>query len=252
MRTERIILSREAPILSSSAAAPTGAEVERESSGRRAGIPPLADTPHSLSVVEEREHVRRCAEGDQDSTGQLYDAYVARLYRYCLVRVGNETDAEDLAEEIFIKALGAIGGFEWRDLGSSDRSPFGAWLFRIAHNHVASHHRRQAVRGPSFEVPEWIPDEDRGPQELAETQLTIEEVFALVEELPDAQREVIRLRFGAGLNVAETAEALDKRQSNVKVLQHKGVKRLRELLAAQGATSEEPATAGADGKRQAR
>ena len=89
----------------------------------------MADTPHPLTVAEEREHVRRCAEGDQDSTGQLYDAYVARLYRYCLVRVGNETDAEDLAEEIFIKALGAIGRFEWRNLGSSDRSPFGAWLF---------------------------------------------------------------------------------------------------------------------------
>ncbi len=213
----------------------------------------MAETPHSLSVADEREHVRRCAEGDQDSTGQLYDAYVARLYRYCLARVGNETDAEDLAEEIFIKALRAVGGFEWRDLGSSDRSPFGAWLFRIAHNHVASHHRRAAVRGPMFEVPEWIPDEDRGPAELAETQLTIEEVFALVEQLPNAQREVIRLRFGAGLNVAETAEALDKRQSNVKVLQHKGVKRLRELLAAQAAASaEEPATAGADGKQTTR
>ena len=218
----------------------------------------MADTPHPLTVADEREAVRRCAQGDQESTGLLYDAYVARLYRYCLVRVGNETDAEDLAEEIFIKALEAIDRFEWRDLGSSERSPFGAWLFRIAHNHVASHHRRAAVRGPAFELPEWIADEDRGPAELAETQLTIEEVFALVEELPAAQREVIRLRFGAGLNVAETAEALDKRQSNVKVLQHKGVKRLRELLAAREAPEgetirdDEPATAGSDGSRQAR
>ena len=204
----------------------------------------VGDSPLPLTVAEEREHVRRSASGDQVSTGLLYDAYVARLYRYCLARVGNETDAEDLAEEIFIKALGAIGGFEWRDLGSSDRSPFGAWLFRIAHNHVASHHRRAAVRGPSFEVPEWIPDDSRGPQELAEIQLTIEEVFALVEQLPDAQREVIRLRFGAGLNVAETAEALDKRQSNVKVLQHKAVKRLREFLLAQAAQTSGPAAAG--------
>lgn len=197
--------------------------------------PALADTPQSLTVSDEREHVRRCAEGDQASTGALYDAYVARLYRYCLARVGNEADAEDLAEEIFIKALRAIGGFEWRDLGASDRSPFGAWLFRIAHNHVASHHRRASVRGPMSEVPEWIPDGNRGPAELAETQVTIEEVFRLVEELPEAQREVIRLRFGAGLNVAETAEALDKRQSNVKVLQHKAVKRLRQLLEEQTA-----------------
>jgi RNA polymerase sigma-70 factor (ECF subfamily) len=213
----------------------------------------MAENSSSRAVADEREYVQRCADGDQKAAGLLYDVYVTRLYRYCLVRVGNETDAEDLAEEIFIKALGAIDRFEWRDLGSSERSPFGAWLFRIAHNHVASHHRRAAVRGPSLEVPEWIPDEDRGPAELAEIQLTIEEVFALVDQLPDAQREVIRLRFGAGLNVAETAEALDKRQSNVKVLQHKGVKRLRELLAAQAAASDEqPATAGTDGNQSAR
>jgi len=213
----------------------------------------MAENSSSRAVADEREYVQRCADGDQEAAGLLYDVYVTRLYRYCLVRVGNETDAEDLAEEIFIKALGAIDRFEWRDLGSSERSPFGAWLFRIAHNHVASHHRRAAVRGPSLEVPEWIPDEDRGPAELAEIQLTIEEVFALVDQLPDAQREVIRLRFGAGLNVAETAEALDKRQSNVKVLQHKGVKRLRELLAAQAAASDEqPATAGTDGNQSAR
>ena len=244
---------RAEPILLASAEAQTSATAGRGSSGRRAGIPPLADTPHSLTVADEREHVRRCAEGDQNSTGQLYDAYVARLYRYCLVRVGNEADAEDLAEEIFIKALGSINRFEWRDLGSSGRSPFGAWLFRIAHNHVASHHRRAAVRGPSLEVPEWLPDEDRGPAELAEIQLTIEEVFALVDQLPTAQRAVIRLRFGAGLNIAETAEALDKRQSNVKVLQHKGVKRLRQLLAAASAASgDEPATAGSSRSQDAR
>ena len=66
----------------------------------------MADMHHSLTITDEREAVRRCAEGDQQSTGLLYDAYVARLYRYCLTRVGNESDAEDLAEEIFIKALG--------------------------------------------------------------------------------------------------------------------------------------------------
>ena len=79
-------------------------------------------------------------------------------------------------------------------------------------------------------MPEWLEDSDRGPQELVETQLTIIEVFNAVEQLPQAQREVIRLRFAAGLNVAETAAALNKQPANVKVLQHKGVKRLKELL----------------------
>jgi RNA polymerase sigma-70 factor (ECF subfamily) len=197
----------------------------------------VAETSYSQAVADEREYVRRCVDGDQEAAGLLYDGYVARLYRYCLARVSNEADAEDLAEEIFLKALGAIDRFEWRDLGASDRSPFGAWLFRIARNHVASHHRSTAARGPMSEIPEWIPDGQRGPADLAETQVTIEEVFRLVDQLPEAQREVIRLRFGAGLNIAETAEALDKRQGNVKVLQHKAVKRLRSMLMQEASTA---------------
>jgi RNA polymerase sigma-70 factor (ECF subfamily) len=196
-----------------------------------------AKSETGLPVHLERTLVERAARGDPEAIGLLYDAYLARLYRYCLARVGNETDAEDLAEEIFLKVLGAVGGFEWREFGAGDRSPFAAWLFRIAHNHVVSFHRRTAVRrrlvreDAGGDVPEWVRDEARGPQDLAETRLTIEEVFAVVEELPEAQRDVIRLRFGAGLSVAETAAALGKQQTNVKVLQHKGVQRLKQLLA---------------------
>ena len=189
------------------------------------------------SVTCERQWVEQGARGEPDAVGSLYDTYITRLYRFCLARVGNESDAEDLAEEIFLKALDALDRFEWRPLGSGDRSPFAAWLFRIARNHVASFHRRAGARGRTAEIPEGLPDNRRGPAELAETQLAIDEVFALVSQLPNAQREVIELRFGAGLNVAETAEALGKQQANVKVLQHKGVRRLRDLLAEQEATA---------------
>ena len=176
--------------------------------------------------------------------GVLYDAYLPRVYRYCLARVSSREDAEDLAEDIFVKVLGAIDGFEWRPIGDGDRSPFAAWLFRIAHNHVVSFHRRAATRGPTAELSEAIEDRHRGPQELAETSLAIEEVFEAVRALPDAQREVILLRFAAGLTVAETAEALDKRQTNVKVLQHKGVQRLRRVLREPPRVEEEPQPTG--------
>ncbi len=219
-----------------------------------------------LPVETERLLVERAARGDQHAVGLLYDAYVEPLFRFCLSRVGNETDAEDLAEEIFIKVMRAVPGFEWRPMsgplissggdggtegGASgaaaggmvespagppleeERSPFRAWLFRIARNHVVSHYRRSALRSTVGEVPEWIADEHRGPAEIAETSITITEIFAAVEQLSPAQREVIQLRFGAGMTVAETAEALEKNETNVKVLQHKGIKRLKEILEAQ-------------------
>ncbi len=186
---------------------------------------------NGLTPDEERSLVDRARSGEQDALGALYDAYSERLYRYCLTRVGDETDAEDLAEDIFLKVLGAIERFEWRPGEGGQRIPFGAWLFRIARNEVASYQRRQATRPHSAELPESLHDTRRGPAELAETKLTIEEVFQAVRELPDAQREVILLRFSSGLTVAETAAALGKKVPNVKVLQHKGVQRLRAIFA---------------------
>lgn len=213
--------------------APGGVWPTRMSGAPGAALPGAFPT-HGLSPEVERELVDRARRGEQEAMGLLYDAYLPRLYRYCLKRVGNELDAEDLAEEVFLRVLRSIDRFEWRPAAEGQRIPFGAWLFRIARNHVASHHRRASVRRESAGLPEGmqesLPDEARGPQEIVELRSSIQEVFDLVHELPDAQREVVLLRFAAGLSVAETAEALGKRPGNVKVLQHKGVKRLKELL----------------------
>ena len=81
-------------------------------------------TPHldadTWTTEYERKCVARASDGDTAAVGELYDAYIDRLYRYCLVRVRNEADAEDLAEEIFLKVFRSIGQFEWRDFGKAD------------------------------------------------------------------------------------------------------------------------------------
>jgi RNA polymerase sigma-70 factor (ECF subfamily) len=196
--------------------------MNEDSRRERSGTP-------ALDYGAEREIVLRAQAGDVSAFGELYDAYAVRVFRFCNARVSSAADAEDLAEEVFLKAFQALGRFEWRD-ASRAKSPFAAWLFRIAGNHVISHYRRGASR-PAFEdLSESIRDERRGPEELAELQMTVREVFAAVEQLSTAQREVILLRFSAGLSVAETAETLGKQETNVKVLQHKGVKRLRQIL----------------------
>jgi RNA polymerase sigma-70 factor (ECF subfamily) len=192
----------------------------------------VSNRPAEQDLQQEHALVERARAGDERAFAALYTAYLPRLYRYCFGRVGNVAEAEDLAEEVFVKVLGGLATFEWRVASGAARSPFGSWLFRIAHNHVVSFHRRAVNRHAGGELPEDLRDDRRGPQELAETQLEIEEVFRVVRELPDAQRDVILLRFSSGLSVAETAAVLGKQQTNVKVLQHKGIRRLRALLAA--------------------
>jgi RNA polymerase sigma-70 factor (ECF subfamily) len=179
----------------------------------------------AVSAELERETVDRARDGDQQALADLYDWYMPRVYRYAVARLGNTAEAEDLTEEVFLKMLGAIGDFRWKNV------PFSSWLFRIAHNHVASHFRRNAQRGgATTEISEEVIDWRHDLASAVEDRITLEEVRRATELLPDAQREVIALRFAVGLSIAETARALGKREGNVKALQHKAVARLQRIL----------------------
>ena len=70
----------------------------------------------------------------------------------------------------------------------------------------------------------------QGPEEVVENWLALKEIMRAAETLPEAQRRVISLRFAAGLSVAETARAMSKGEGNVKVIQHKAIAKLREML----------------------
>ena len=72
--------------------------------------------------------------------------------------------------------------------------------------------------------------DSQGPEEMVENWLALNEILRAAETLPEAQRRVISLRFAAGLSVAETARAMSKGEGNVKVIQHKAIAKLREML----------------------
>ena len=176
-----------------------------------------------------REIVDGARAGDPEALANLYDWYLPRVYRYVLGRVGNVMEAEDLTEEIFLKMLGGISGFHWR------KAPFSAWLFRIARNQVVTYFRRAGsavTPGPLVEsaLPSVNSDDHQDPLAAVEMRIALEGVREAVRGLPEAQREVILLRFGSDLSVKETAKVLGKREGTVKVLQYKGVRRLQELF----------------------
>jgi len=172
----------------------------------------------------ERAIVDAARAGDESALAELYKLYFPRVYRYILARMGNPYDAEDLTEEVFLRILDAIERFQWRE------APFSAWLFRIAHNAVVSQRRKEGARGRSSPLSEALPVNSQGPEELVENRLALNEIMRAAETLPEAQRRVISLRFAAGLSVAETARSMGKGEGNVKVIQHKAIAKLREML----------------------
>jgi RNA polymerase sigma-70 factor, ECF subfamily len=186
----------------------------------------MPDSGSDSDWERQRQVVEAAQAGDLEALASLYDTHINQVYRYALARLGNVHDAEDVAEEIFLKMLNGLPKYQVRKV------PFAAWLMRIAHNEVVSFARRNVRRAHDTDLPEEIVDRgSNDPAEHAERTLALEDLRKAVALLPEAQREVITLRFAAGLSVTDTARALGKQENNVKVLQHKGMQRLQTLMA---------------------
>ena len=171
----------------------------------------------------EEEVVSLAIKGDEGAFAELYNEHFDKIYRYVYLRLGNLTAAEDLTQEVFVKALEAIGSYKWRNL------PFSSWLFRIAHNQVIDYYRKENREGKQY----WddnIRIDEPNPEDIAEHDLEAEELSENIKKLSPAQREVISLRFGAELSLAEVAKALSKSTGTVKALQYNAVVALRKMM----------------------
>jgi RNA polymerase sigma-70 factor (ECF subfamily) len=187
--------------------------------------------------------VLRARDGDPSALAILYECYYDRIHRYILARVANVHEAEDLTEEVFIRMLRARVQFQPRPELST--LGFSAWLFRIAHNLIVD----WARAGHAREVPLTGLNDHLADEEL-ERELNRRwegEVLAeAVGQLTAAQRDVITLRFAAGLSVAETAAVLSKQENTVRVLQHQALAALRRIMDVGSSARPVPATVRAD------
>ena len=167
--------------------------------------------------------VTEAQRGDADAFGRIFDEYAGPIHRFIASRVSRPSDAEDLTQLVFVKALEALPRYEARGI------PFGGWLFRLARNAIIdqSRTRREHL---SLVVVSTRESEEASPEAMASLRDDIDSVAAALAELTDDQREVIELRFFAGLSVAETAEAMGRQDGTVRGLQFRAIAALRRSL----------------------
>ena len=190
-------------------------------------LPGLYWLPASIteeSGVQEGEIVaRQLKRQDPETWSRVYEEFFPGIYRFIALRVRNRTEAEDLTEQVFLKALESSPSFRWRG------APISSWLFRIARNQVIDHHRTDKSKN-MLPLDESLVSNDVDPAEAAERNWDIRRAIRAVGELTQAQRDVIELRFAGGLSTAETAKVLGKSQGAVKVMQHSALAALRRKL----------------------
>ncbi len=175
-------------------------------------------------VNEERDLVLRSIKRDQEAFGQLYDRFVDKIYKYIYYRVNSKTEAEDLTAHVFLKAWEAIGNYQWTD------RPFGAWLYRIAHNIVVDHFR---THRDTASLDDPLATEQIGSdfEDVVEQQLNADTLKAALSRLTHDQQEVIILKFLEGYSTAEIGAILGKQEGAVRTLQHRALTRLTAMFA---------------------
>jgi RNA polymerase sigma-70 factor (TIGR02952 family) len=177
---------------------------------------------------EERLLASRASMGDREAYAELYQRYVDKIYRYIYYKVGQQAETEDLTSQTFMKAWDAIGDYEWRN------HPFGAWLFRIAHNLVVDYHRARrdnvSLTDASPQLEQRASRDDVRPEKILGEMITMDRVRHAIGRLTEEQQQVLILRFFEGMSTGEVADLMGKRRGAIRGLQFRALSALRELL----------------------
>ncbi len=194
--------------------------IARDNTGNAAGCFLQSE---GCQVQSEERIVQRAQEGDLEAFSMLYEGHFDKVYRYLALRVRDRSEAEDMAQQVFVKAFEALPTFKWRG------APFAAWLFRIARNQVVDAHRKSGKDSKtSLEDVTLLSAENI--ENKIEEKIAVETVVAASKKLTRAQRDVLALRFAAEMSIAETAKIMGKNEGAIKALQHSAVNALRRVL----------------------
>jgi len=177
-----------------------------------------------LEPLPDAELISAAQAGDADAFTALYDRYVGRVYRLISYRLGRSADAEDLTQQTFVNAWQAIGRYQ------PGTAPFVAWLLRIAHNASISQLRATHF---SVQLNESIDPADDG--DVADDLLSQERrqnVLRALKKLEGEQAQAVWMRYMEDLSYPEIAGLLGKSVENVRVITHRGLRKLRRYLEA--------------------
>jgi RNA polymerase sigma-70 factor (ECF subfamily) len=156
---------------------------------------------------------------------EMYQLYYLRVYNYVRYRCDDTATAEDLTAQVFERLLARIHTF------SPERGPFGAWLFAIARNLVNGHRRSERYRTwLSIDILHRWASEETSPEEATLQNEAEAELLAAIGKLDERDRDLLGLKFAGQLNNRQIAELTGLSESNVGVILHRTIHRLRATL----------------------
>jgi RNA polymerase sigma-70 factor (ECF subfamily) len=177
----------------------------------------------TIGEVELGQNSTKQASDTNATVGVLYQEYYDRIVRYIFVRIGDQGEAENLAGDVFLKALKSLNSFHGH--GEQIRG----WLFKIAHNLMVDY-LRKVSKQKYVSIDDLEISDKSSIEEALEKEFEVERLSKALKHLTPAQCEVIGLRYFAGLSSDEVGKILGKSSGAIRQMQWAAVEALRKQM----------------------
>ena len=176
-----------------------------------------------MSLDNESRVVADLRKLDAQTIGAVYDKYFPEVYRYVRYRINDDSVAEDISSDVFVRLLEAV------KKGKGPQSNLKGWLIATASNTVNDQLRRQ-YRRPTEALSESMPDQDSSVTAEVDSREQARIVQLAYAQLTPEQQHVLALRFGLGYSLEETADYLKKKANAIKALQFRALAALQRQI----------------------
>lgn len=174
------------------------------------------------SNLKEKIAFLRLKSGDAEAFGFFYDQYVKQIYRFIMIKVSDRSLAEDMTQEVFLKT--------WQHLvDQRSLSNFRAFIFRIARNIVIDHYRKLNIQSLPLDYAEEV-EEEIVVADQVESSLDAAALLKHLRLLKSEYQEALILRYVEEMSLDEIAEVLQKDKANVRVILHRAINKLKQVI----------------------
>lgn len=180
-----------------------------------------------MGKLREKIVILKLQNKNTEAFAKVYDAYMEKIYRFIFFKISNKQEAEDMTSEVFLKAWEYI--LEGKDIIS-----LRSFLYAVARNKVIDLYRKRGKNNIINLVEiEQIKDNSADPNKLIDNEMNRKNIFAFLDKLKSEYKEVLLLRYVEDFSISEISEILGKNKGNIRVLVHRALEALREVMEAE-------------------
>jgi RNA polymerase sigma-70 factor (ECF subfamily) len=162
--------------------------------------------------------------GQIEALGELYDRYVAKIYRFVYYKTQHKESAEDIISSVFFKVNKNLVSFD------NESGTFQAWLYRIARNAIIDFYRSRKDERGIEDI--WGLSDNKDVARDTDIRIALEKIDVYLSALSAEQREIIILRLWQGLSHGEIAELMGKSEASIKMSFSRSLRELRQAMPA--------------------